>query len=84
MVHKLGDKQGHVLPSAQEGTGTYVSKDGGYGSRCIRRNISICCCPHSVAQPKEKAAIEMQFGGLQIKFNESKVRLCFALLFLYK
>ena len=46
MVHKLGDKQGHVLPSAQEGTGTYVSKDGGYGSRCIRREtgLSIILC----------------------------------------
>ena len=27
--------------------------------------------PIRVAQPKEKAAIEMQFGDLQIKFNES-------------
>lgn len=27
--------------------------------------------PICVAQPKEKAAIEMQFGDLQIKFNES-------------
>ena len=27
--------------------------------------------PIRVAQPKEKAAIEMQFGNLQIKFNES-------------
>ena len=29
MVHKLGDKQGHVLPSAQEGAEIYVSKHGG-------------------------------------------------------
>lgn len=27
--------------------------------------------PIRVAQPKEKAAMEMQFGDLQIKFNES-------------
>ena len=26
----LGDKQGHVLPSAQEGAEIYVSKHGGY------------------------------------------------------
>ena len=32
---------------------------------------SVAVVPVRVAQPKEKAAIEMQFGDLQIKFNES-------------
>ena len=32
---------------------------------------SAAVVPIRVAQPKEKAAIEMQFGDLQIKFNES-------------
>ena len=32
---------------------------------------SAAVVPVRVAQPKEKAAIEMQFGDLQIKFNES-------------
>ena len=55
MVHNLGDQQGHVLPSTQEGTGIYVSKDGGYGSRCVRRNVSLCCCPHSCGTAKRKS-----------------------------
>ena len=32
---------------------------------------SAAVVPIRVAQPKEKAAIEMQFGDLQIKFNEN-------------
>ena len=32
---------------------------------------SAAVVPIRVAQPKEKAAIEMHFGDLQIKFNES-------------
>lgn len=32
---------------------------------------SAAVVPIRMAQPKEKAAIEMQFGDLQIKFNES-------------
>ena len=72
MVHKLGDKQGHVLPSAQEGTGIYVSKHGGTeGGAPGETSGSATVVPIRVTQPKEKAAIEMQFGDLQIKFNES-------------
>ncbi len=32
---------------------------------------SVAVVPIRVAQPKEKATIEMQLGALQIKFNES-------------
>ena len=56
MVHKLGDQQGHVLPSAQEGTGIYVSKDGVMEAGASEETSRSAVVPIRVAQQKEAHA----------------------------
>ena len=70
MVYEDRNQQRCLPSSTKEGLEIYVSTDESYG-RQSKRNVSIhLLFPIRIAQPREKVAIEMQLGELQIKFNE--------------